>query len=112
MNMVPFSPTMYPDDITLYRVTKITSGQGGTQNTYPDAGIPMVAGVQSRSVDRIVQGGRTVSVTVHLVRTPSDIQAKADDKIEWMGRKLIVEAGTIPKGTGNVTFHTPCVESK
>jgi hypothetical protein len=112
MNMVPFSPTMYPDDIVLWRVTKVTSGQGGTSSTYPGPGIPMIGNVQSKSVERMVPGGRTVAVTVHHVATPSDIQAKPDDKIVWMGRTLIVESGTIPKGTGNVTFRTPCVESR
>lgn len=112
MYMVPFSPTMYPDDVVFFRVTKTTSGQGGTSNTYAGEGIPMMANVQSRSVDRVVTGGKTTSVTLHMVNTPSDIQAKPDDKFVWMGRTLLVEAGTIPKGTGNVTFHTPCVETK
>lgn len=112
MNMVPFSPTMYPDDVEFFRVTKATSSQGGTSNTYPDAGIPMVANVQSRRVDRVTTGGKTTSVTLHMVSTPSDIHAKPDDKFVWMGRTLLVEAGTIPKGTGNVAFHTPCVESR
>ncbi len=112
MHMVKFSPTMYPDDVEFFRVTKATSGQGGTSNTYPEDAIPMTANVQSRRVERSIQGGKTVAVTLHMVTTPSDIQAKPDDKFTWMGRTLLVEAGTIPKGTGNVTFHTPCVETK
>lgn len=112
MEMVPFSPTMYNDDVVFYRVTKVTSGQGGTSNTYPTNGIPMMANVQSRMVERAQSNGTTRAVTLHVVSTPSDIMAKPDDRFEWMGRKLLVEAATIPKGTGNVTFHTPCVESK
>lgn len=112
MHMVKFSPTMYPDDVVFFRASRVTSSQGGSSFTYPDAGIPMTANVQSKRIDRSTPGGRTISVTIHTVTTPTDIQAKPDDKFEWIGRKLIVEAGTIPKGTGNVTFHTPCVESK
>jgi hypothetical protein len=112
MRMIPFAPMMYPDDVVFWRVTKASSGQGGTSNTYPGDGIPMVGNVQSKRVDRSMQGGKTTSVTIHTVTTPSDIQAKPDDKFVWMGRTLLVEAGTIPKGTGNVTFHTPCVETK
>jgi hypothetical protein len=103
MYMIPFSTTMYPDDVVLFRATKVTSDMGGAELTYPDPGIPLTANVQSKRVDRAAKGGVTISVT---------LQAKQDDRIEWMGRKLLVEAGTIPKGTGNVTFHTPCVESK
>jgi hypothetical protein len=112
MYMIPFSTTMYPDDVVLFRATKVTSDMGGAELTYPDPGIPLTANVQSKRVDRVAKGGVTISVTLHTVTTPTDIQAKQDDRIEWMGRKLLVEAGTIPKGTGNVTFHTPCVESK
>ena len=112
MHMVKFSPTMYPDEVMFFRVTKVTSGQGGTSNAYPQEAIPLHANVQSKRVDRTQQGGKTTSVTLHTISTPSDIAAKADDKFEWKGRKLLVEAGTIPKGTGDVTFHTPCIETK
>ncbi len=110
--MIPFSPLMYPDDVIFFRSVPATGDQGASRRTFPAPGIPLKASVQSKSVDRTDTKGRVTTVTVHSVRTPTDPQAEADDKFEWLGRTLTVEAGTLPKGIGNVTWLTNCLETK
>ena len=109
--MIPFSPLMYPDEVVFFRSVPSTGGQGASRRTFPTLGIPLKASVQSKSVDRTDRDGRVTTVTLHVVRTATDPQAKADDKFEWLGRTLTVEAGTLPKGIGNVTWLTNCLET-
>lgn len=110
--MIPFSPLMYPDDLVFFRSVPSTGGQGASRRTFPNPGIPLKASVQSKSVDRTDRDSRVASVTIHVVWTATDLQAKADDKFVWLGRTLTVEAGTLPKGIGNVTWLTNCLETQ
>jgi hypothetical protein len=112
MKMVPFATVMYVDDILLYRGLKVVNDLGDTIREFPDEGIPSMAMVQSRRVDRMDKSGRVTTVVEHRIHTPDNIQAKPDDKIEWLDRTLTVEVGTIPQGTGDITFETLTVESK
>lgn len=109
--MIPFSPLMYSDDLVYFRSVPATGGQGASRRTFPTPGIPLKASVQSKSVDRTDRDGRVVTVTIHVVRTAADPQAVADDKFEWLGRTLTVVATTLPKGIGNVTWLTNCLET-
>jgi hypothetical protein len=52
------------------------------------------------------------TVTLHVVLTATNPQAKADDKFEWLGRTLTVEGCSKPGGIGNVVWITLCLESK
>jgi hypothetical protein len=110
--MIPFSPLMYPDDVVFFRSAPATGGQGASRRTFPSPGTPLKASVQSKSVDRTDRDGRVATVTLHVVRTATDPQAKADDKFEWLGRTLTVEGGSEPGGIGDVIWITPCLESK
>ncbi len=109
--MIPFSRLMYPDDVVFFRAAPSVSGPGASRRTFPDPGIPLKASVQSKSVDRTDTQGRVFTVTTHAVRTPENPLAKADDKFEWLGRTLTVEGAAIPKGIGNVTWLTNCLET-
>jgi hypothetical protein len=110
--MIPFSPLMYPDDVLFFRSVPATGGQGSTRRTFPAPGVPLKASVQSKSVDRTDRDGRIATVVIHTVRTATDPLAEADDKFMWLGRTLTVEAGTLPRGIGNVIWLTNCLETK
>lgn len=110
--MIPMHPSMYPDDILVYRSVPVTDDEGDARRTFPDSPEPHKASVQSKTVDRILKDGRTQTMVIHDVATPTDVALKTDDKVVWLGRKLTVEVGTIPKGLGDITWRTRCVESK
>lgn len=110
--MIPMHPSMYPDDILVFRSTPATDEEGDAKRTFPLIGEAHKASVQSKQVDRVQRDGRTVTTIVHALATPTDVNLRADDKVVWLGRNLTVEAGTIPKGLGDVTWRTVCVESK
>ena len=110
--MKPFSARMYRDSITLFRATSVTSGQGTPRPTYPSVGVDSPASVQSERVDRMDTGGRVFSISMHEVYTPENIAARTGDRIEWLGRKLAVEAATVPKGIDDVIWCTYCVETR
>lgn len=108
--MVPFHVSMFPDEVVFFRSVAATGGPGGSRRTFVTPGITMRASVQSKPVDRTDRDGRVTTVTVHSVRTATDIAAEADDKFEWLGRVLTVEGGTIPLGIGDVIWLTSCRE--
>ncbi len=110
--MIPFWSGMFPDDVILFRHVAVTGSQGASRRTFPTPGIPLKASVVSSKVDRADAEGRVTTMTMHTILTTSDPQAKADDKIEWLGRNLAVEGATIPKGFGDVIWITTCVETK
>lgn len=94
---------MFPDTIRHYRMTSVTGGGGSTKPTFGGSGVESPATVQTERVD---------SVTRHKIRTPTNIDARTGDKIEWIGRTLAVEAATVPKGIGDVLWLTYCVETR
>lgn len=112
MTMVPFSLTMYPDDILLFRHDADTDDEGDSRRTFPAPGEPFYADVQSKREARKLADGREQIVSTHDVRTPDNINAKPDDEIRWEGRKLTVEVHTIGIGTGDIAWKTMCVETK
>ena len=67
--------------------------------------------MQSKPASRTDAAGRVVTVTEHPILTPSDIGAKAGDRVQWAGRTLVVDGATIPKGTPDVIWQTRCVET-
>mgnify|MGYP000235737651 CR=1 FL=1 len=110
--MIPYSAEMFNDDVTLYRATVTVSAKGVATRTFPDAGIPLRASVQSRSIDRTDSSGRIYSVTSHWIYTPTDPAASKDDKFTWIGRTLYVESGSVPKGIKDVMWLTQCLETQ
>ena len=117
MVMEPFDPEMYPEtdtngrEVVLYRVTYTEKPSGAPAKSYPDTGEPIdLADVQAESDDRTDAQGRITTITKWTIWTPADIASQPDDKFEYLGRWLIVEAGTTPDGIGNITFKTTCVE--
>lgn len=112
LTVIPFHQSMFPDDVMLFRHVAVTGSQGASRRTFPTPGIPLKAAVVSSKVDRADADGRVTTMTMHSIATTSDLQAKADDKFEWLGRTLAVEGTTIPKGFGDVIWITTCVETK
>jgi hypothetical protein len=112
MTMVPFSLTMYPDDILIYRSDPVTNDEGDAKRVFPNPGEPSMASVQPKAMQRTSADGRTQSVVVYQIATPTNIAVKTDDRIVWLDRKLTVEVATMPRGIGRVTFRTQCLEEK
>jgi hypothetical protein len=103
---------MYPDDVIFFRHVPTTGPQGASKRTFPDAGEDLRASVQPGDVNRIDAQGRVYTTEGYKVYTPSDPQAKADDKFEWRGRVLAVVGPTIVRGIGGVSWQTECVETR
>lgn len=110
--MRPFAARMFRDSVELFRVLPVVGGQGASRRTFPEAGEDYPASVQTSSSSRTTGDGRVTTVTVHVVYTPTNIAAKADDKFVWLGRTLTVEAATVPKGIDDVVWRTQCLEAK
>ncbi len=110
--MKPFSPRMFPDDVVYFRSVPATGGQGASKRTFPFEGVIAKASVQSSVADRTDLQGRVTTMTVHEVRTPTDLGANADDKFLWLGRELTVQAASIPSGIGDVIWITKCLETR
>lgn len=110
--MLPFAATMYGESVIFYRNVPATGSQGASTRTFPDAGEDMRASVQSAMVDQTDFQGRVTTSLGYSVYTPSDPQARADDKFEWRFRMLTVVGPTDPKAIGGTTWLTRCVETR
>lgn len=119
--MRPFSRRMFPDSVTFFAHAPGVGGTGAARRTFPYPGIPLKASVQSETATRTDGDGRTYLVTVHSVRTaflPATVvdgqprPIRADDKFEWAGRVLTVEAPSVPGGIGDVIWITPTKETQ
>jgi hypothetical protein len=107
---------MFPDEIVFSRSVPATIGSGANRPTYALLG-ESAASVQSNRVDRVDAQGRSYSISLHEVYTPTNIGVRTADRIEWTDRSgashvLSVESGTVPKGIGDVSWCTYCVETR
>lgn len=114
--MIPFSRFRYPDDIRIQRV-RWEEVQGTPVARYDTTIEPVEkASVQSKTVERTDPQGRITIATIHTVRTPTNRNLHAQDHILWTDesgevRTLTAEAGSVPKGIGDVQYLTQCVET-
>lgn len=114
--MIPFSRFRYPDDIRIQRV-RWEEVQGTPVARYDTPLEPVEkASVQSKSVQRTDPQGRITTVTIHTVRTATNRNLHTQDHVVWTDksgavRPLTVEAGSVPKGIGDVQYMTECVET-
>lgn len=114
--MIPFSPLMFPDAVTLHRSTPTTDAMGASRRSPSPTGEPFAASVQLGQPSRTNADGRTFAATPTVVFTPTDPAAKPDDEFRWtdhggVSRVLPVESHSKPRGIGGVTWSTVCKET-
>jgi hypothetical protein len=116
MTMIPFSPTMYPDEIRIHR-SAIVDQQGHDVTAYPgEPEAPELADVWSQEINRLdARSERLTVTTAHYVTTPQNRSLKPDDHIIYVDASgaehvLTVTGESEPIGTGDVSFITECIE--
>jgi hypothetical protein len=110
--MIPMSPLMYPDDVLVYRSETVTDNEGDSKRVLSVTPEPHKASVQPKAMTRTFSDGRSGTVVVYQIATPTNVALAPDDQIVWLSRKLVVEVATMPRGIGRITFRTQCLESK
>jgi hypothetical protein len=117
MPMIRYPAVMAQDPIVLFRHTATVSAQGAHKRTFTTPGVSLMASVQVGQPARTDASGRTIEETPTVIYTDDDPEARPDDKIVWMDRTGVVrtyavESRSVPRGIGDVTWSTKCLESK
>lgn len=114
--MRPFSRFLYRDCIRIRRRVLVES-EGSDVVAYPDEPEPAeLANVQTETERRIDPDSRRVTTaTMYLVYTRTNRSLRPDDQIEYEDRSganhtLTVIAASMPRGIGDVSYLTQCIE--
>lgn len=116
--MIAFDPELFPHTVAIFRPTNPVGATGNPRPVYPAEGVEMAACVQRQKVNRVDTSGRTYTLTIHKVWTPTDPNVTTGTKIEWIGHVLIAEGHAEPDGlkepdaTAEVLWLTSCVETR
>lgn len=108
-----FPPEAFPNTITLYTFDEGTNPQGGPViDPWESEGAEYPASVQPATPVMSDPQGRLVINTMYDVLTPTDIGAKARDKIGWGDKTLTAQGPTTDAGGMGVIWKTACTETR
>lgn len=111
MPLRPFSARMFPDTVTIYAVTHSSGDHGGDPAT-PDGGTTMSARVlEVTRPERMAGQDQVFGVNRFEVTTRTDPGVDTDDRIDWHGRHLAVEAPAVDMGGEGRRWRTYCRET-
>lgn len=110
MALRPFSARMFPDTITVQPVAHSSSDHGGDPAT-PGSGTTMAARVlEITRAERMNGQDQVFGVNRYEVTTQANPGVSADDRIDWHGRELAVEAPAVDMGGEGRRWRTYCRE--
>lgn len=111
MALRPFSSRMFPDTVTVYSVSHTSVGAHGDDAATPGGGTTLSARVlEVQDPDRMNGQDQVFGVNYFEVTTATNPTVKSDDRIDWHGRHLAVEAPATDMGGEGRRWRTFCRE--